>query len=131
VAALVVAASLITPTLAWAKYRASGSETNVFATRVFLAPGTPTCGGINLLQVTLSWTAPTDVAYIDSYEFGTGTSAGGPFSFADNAMATSKTISVPGLSTRYYVVRTTRDLWRGANSAPRQVVGLLALATCP
>ena len=130
-AALVVTTSLVTPTLAWAKYRAAGSETNVFATRVFLAPGTPTCGAINLLQVTLSWTAPTDVASIDGYEFGTGTAAGGPFTFIDHDMTTSKTTSVPGLSTRYYAVRTTRGLWRGATSGSRQVVGLLALATCP
>jgi hypothetical protein len=131
-AALVVTASLVTPTLAWAKYRAAASETNVFATHVLLAPGTPTCGVISLLTVTLSWTPPSDSAYVDTYEVGYGPSAVGPFAnFISAGTNTFKIISIPGFSTRYYVVHTTNDSWTGANSGSRRVDSLVALASCP
>jgi hypothetical protein len=130
-AAVVVVVSVVMPTLAWGIYRVAGAETNTFATHVLVAPAKPTCSLISLLTLTINWTAPTDASFIDGYEWGVSASSTGPFTYTDVNMATSASVSVPSLGTRYFVVHTTNHSWLGADSVPRQVVGLTALATCP
>lgn len=130
-AALVVTASLVTPTLAWAKYRGAGVETNTFATHVLLAPGRPSCSGLGVLSVTLSWSAPSDSAYALSYELGESGSSGGSYSYSNVGNVTSVSIGVSNGS-HFYVVRTVNHNWRGIPSVERQVNGVLFLAAnCP
>jgi hypothetical protein len=126
----IVVASLSVPSVAWARYRATGSETNTFATHVLLTPGTPTCGGINLLSVPLSWSAPSDAAYVQSYELGTSSTSGSGYTYTPVA-GTSTTVAIPSLGTRYFVVRSVNHNWRSGISGERTVVGALVVATCP
>jgi len=130
-ATVVVVASLAMPAVAWARYRASGFETNTFATHVLLAPGRPACSGLAILSVTLSWTAPTDTAYVSSYELGESATSGGTYSYTNVGLVTSKTMSISS-GNHFYVVRTVNHAWRGSLSPEREVDGLLTLAaTCP
>jgi hypothetical protein len=128
---VVVVGSIAMPSLAWARYRSAGSETNTFATHVLLAPGRPSCSGLGILSVTLSWTAPSDAAFVLSYELGKSGSPGGPYTYTNVGTATSAS---PGISSgdQYFVVRTVNQAWRGSISPERRVNGLLFLvATCP
>lgn len=130
-AAAVVVASIAMPSLAWARYRSTGSETNTFATHVLLAPGGPTCSGLGILSVTLSWTAPRDVAFVMSYELGKSTTSGGPYTYTNVGTGTSTSPAI-SVGNQYFVVRTVNNAWRGTASPERRVVGILALiATCP
>lgn len=129
--AVIVAASLSVPTLAWARYGATGAETNTFATHVLLAPSRPSCGGLGVLSVTLSWTAPADPTFVQSYELGVSGSSGGPYSYTNVGTGTSTSPSISN-GDNYYVVRTVNHAWRGSASPERRVDGLLFLAaTCP
>jgi hypothetical protein len=128
---VVVMGSIAMPSLAWARYRATGSETNTFGTHVLLAPGRPSCSGLGVLSVTLSWTAPSDSAFVLSYELGKSGSAGGPYSYNNVGTGTSTTQSISS-GDWYFVVRTVNQTWRGTVSTERQVKGVLGLlATCP
>lgn len=132
-ASTVVLVSLVMPSLAWARYGSTGAETNIFATRVFVAPGEPSCGAINLLAVTFSWTAPSDAAFISSYDFGKGSASGGPYTYTNVPSGRSITTTVSG-SGAYVVVRSVRDSWKGVDSAERHVTsvgGLGVIALCP
>jgi hypothetical protein len=126
----VVVGSIAMPSLAWARYRSPSTETNTFATHVLLAPGRPGCTGLGVLSVTLSWTAPSDSALVLSYELGKSPTSGGPYSYSP-VSGTSTTQSISS-GDWYFVVRTVNQAWRGANSAERQVNGVLFLvASCP
>ncbi|MEA2902421.1 MAG: hypothetical protein QOH36_2308 [Actinomycetota bacterium] len=128
VTAAVVLASLLMPTLAWAKYRATGAETNTFATLTLGTPGTPACIGLGVLSVTLSWTAASGAL---RYDLGVDNSPGGPFTYSDIGSGTTETFGISS-GTFYYVVRPANHNWQGPDSAPRKVVGVLVLAaTCP
>ncbi len=130
-ATAVVVASIVMPAAAWARYRTNGSETNTFATHVLLAPGRPSCGGLGILSGTLSWTAPTDVAFATSFELGESATSGGAYTYTDVGLVTSKTLSISS-GHHYYVVRTVNHQWSGAPSPERDVLGILGLAaTCP
>jgi hypothetical protein len=132
VAMAVVVASILTPTFAWAIYRANGTaEANVFSTHVLLAPGRPTCSGLGILAVTLSWTPPSDASFVLSYELGKGTSSGGPYTYTNVGTATSNNPSISN-GNQYFVVRTVNQQWRGTPSAERRVNSFLNLTvTCP
>jgi len=120
------------PTLAWANYRASGAETNSFATHVLLTLGQPTCGLISLFNVTISWTAPSDSAYVTSYEIGMSTSSGGPYpTYPTTITGTSATVTAPTLGTRYFVVRSANHSWRGHDSTERAITSVGGVAVCP
>ncbi len=132
-AATVAVTSIVMPALAWARYGSTGSETNTFATHVLLAPGQPTCSGLGVLSVTLSWTAPADTTFFSGYDLGSSTTSGGPYTYTNVGLATSKAVSISA-GDQYYVVRTEDlpHLWKGSNSPERHVVGVLfLLATCP
>lgn len=130
VTVVVVLTAMVAPVWAWARSTASGTETNTFATHVFLAPGRPSCSGVGVLSVTLSWTAPSDSARVLSYEVGASTTSGGPYTYTNVGTGTSTTMSISS-GNNYYVVRSVNHLWRGANSAERLVTGVLFLAaTC-
>ncbi len=129
-AAVVVVAGILAPAAAWARYGSAGAETNTFATHVLLAPGEPSCGAISLFSVPLSWTAPTDASFVSSYDIGTATTSGGPYTYVNVGTARSTSVEA-GLGNYYYVVRTEDHLWRGANSAERHVLGVGLVATCP
>lgn len=127
----VVLGSIAMPSLAWARYRSAGSETNTFATHVLLAPGRPSCTGLGVLSVTLSWTAPSDSAFVQSYELGKSGSSGGPYTYTNVGNLTSTTQSISS-GDWYFVVRTVNQGWRGAISPQRRVDGVLfLLASCP
>jgi hypothetical protein len=131
VAVLAVATSLITPTLAWARYRAAGSETNVFATHVLGTPGRPSCSGLGVLTVTLSWAAASNPSYVLSYELGQDSSSGGPYTYTNVGNVTSVSFGVSS-GNHYYVVRAVNHNWHGSDSPERRVNGILFLAaTCP
>ncbi len=130
-ATAVVLASIVMPA-AWARYRTNGSETNTFDTHVLLAPGQPTCSGLGVLSVTLSWTAPTDSAYVTSYELGDSATSGSGYSYTNVGLVTSKTLLSISSGNHFYVVRTVNHSWRGSLSPERKVVGIVSLlATCP
>ena len=128
-AALVVTASLVTPTVAWAKYRGAGAETNTFATHVLLAPGRPTCAVLGILSIRLTWTAPSDSSFVDGYQLGVATSSGGTYSYTNVGLVLTTTVGI-GLGDFWYVVRSMDSLWRGAVSLERKVNGLGIVATC-
>jgi len=126
---LVVVASLVTPTVAWARFRSAGSETNAFATHVLGTPGRPGCSGLGVLTVTLSWAAASNPSYVLSYELGEDSSSGGPYSYSNVGNVTSVTMGI-SLGTHYYVVRAVNHNWRGPDSLERRVNGLVVVATC-
>jgi len=127
-AVLVIVVSMMMPTLAWAKYRASGSETNVFQTRVLGTPGRPACTGLGALSVTLTWTAASGAV---TYELGEDDNPGGPYTFDDVGTGLSETFGISS-GDHYYVVRAVNHNWRGPISAERRVDGFLFLtASCP
>jgi hypothetical protein len=138
VAITVVMVSILIPTLAWAQYSspepcraASCSETRTFATHVLLAPGRPSCSGLALLSVTLTWAAPADSAYALSYELGESATSGSGYSYTNVGTGTSTSFGISS-GNHYYVVRSVNQLWRGALSPEREVVGVLVLAaSCP
>lgn len=128
---VVVFGSIAMPSLAWARYRSASTETNTFATHVLLAPGRPSCSGLGVLSVTLSWSAPSDAAYVLSYELGKSGSSGGPYTYTNVGSGTSTTQGISSGDT-YFVVRTVNQGWRGAISQERRVNGVLfLLASCP
>jgi hypothetical protein len=131
-AALVVA-SLVVPTLAWAKYKATGAETNTFVTHVMTTtsqrPGQPSCGNINVLAVPLSWAAPTDTSFVTGYEIGKSNSPGGPYTPYTFVAGTSTTVNVL-LSDQYYVVHAMNHQYRGLDSVERHVSVFLGTASC-
>lgn len=128
--ALIVVASLVMPTLAWAKYRVAGSETNVFATHVLVPPARPTCSGLGVLSVTLNWIAPSDSTYFTSYELGRSTTSGSGYVWTNMALATSANPVIQN-GNQYFVVRTVNQLWRGVSPEQRVNSVLNLVVTCP
>lgn len=124
--------SIAMPTLAWARYGSTGSETNTFATHVLLAPGRPSCSGLGVLSLTLSWTAPSDATpFVTSYELGKSNTSGSGYIYTDVGLVTSKAVTISS-DHQYYVVRTVNHQWKGSISPERDVLGILFLAaTCP
>jgi hypothetical protein len=126
-----VVASIAMPTLAWANYRTSGVETNTFGTHVLGTPGQPSCGLISLFNVTISWTAPADSAYVTTYEIGMSTSKGGTYpTYATTVTGTTAIVAAPTLGTRYFVVRSANHSWRGPDSTERAITSVLGVALC-
>jgi hypothetical protein len=131
VATVVVAVGVLSPPWAWARFGTKGAETNTFATHVLGTPPASSCGGLGILSVTLSWTAPADAAYVLSYELGQSSTSGGPYSYTNVGNVLTKTLSISSGNT-YFVVRTVNHNWVGSGVSPeRHVVGILFLAaTC-
>lgn len=132
-AAVVVVAGLLTPTWAWARYRATGAETNTFATHVLLAPVSLSCSGLGVLSVTLTWGAASDAAYVTGYDVGESSSSGGPYLYTSTGAGTSTSMTM-GISSgaHYYVIAAVNHLWMGSPSPQQRVTGILFLAaTCP
>jgi hypothetical protein len=128
-AAAIVVGSLLMPTLAWARYRSSGAETNVFLTHVLAVPTRPSCSGLGVLSVTLNWTNADAKAL--TYELGQSAGTGGPYSYADIGAGTSTSFSISS-GAKFYVVRAVNHQWHGSPSIEREVDGILFLAaTCP
>jgi hypothetical protein len=131
-AIVVVGASILSPTLAWAKYRTTGVETNVFATYILGTPPTSSCGALGVLSVTLQWTSPADVTKVLSYELGQSPTSGGGggYTYTDVGNVLTKTVAI-GTGNTFFVVRTVNHLWRSGTSPERHVFGVLTLAaTC-
>jgi len=130
---MVVVVSLVMPTLAWAKYRAVGVETNTFLTHVMTTtsqrPGRPTCGSISVLSVPLSWSAPSDTTFVTGYEVSRSNSTGGPYTPYTVVTGTSTTVTAL-LFDQFYVVSAMNHQWRGLPSAERRVDVFLAVASC-
>jgi hypothetical protein len=134
-----IVASIPVATGAWAKYSASSpcgalscSETNSFAAHVLLAPGQPTCSGLGVLSVTLTWTV-TDAKAL-TYDLGASSTSGGPYSYTNVG---SGNTTHPSLSNgrQYFDVRAVNHSWTGPPSAEQQVTGVVIIvpvaATCP
>lgn len=141
VVALATVISVDTASGAWATFKATSTGTLSVSAHGMVTPAQPTCSGLGVLSVTLSWTAPSDAGTPDVY--GTGnlvagyevgkstTSSTGPFTFVDNGTATSYSTSISS-GDSWFVVRSYKRSWRSANSPARQVHGVLGLlATCP
>jgi hypothetical protein len=129
-AVVVVVASVLSPTWAWAShyYSSKGAETNTFTTHIMQTPAKPTCPGLAVLSVTLSWTV-TDAGEVTSYWLGESGSSGGTYTYTDEHASTSATVGI-SLGLQYFEVYTMHDLWSGSPSAPVAVDGLLVAATC-
>ncbi len=126
---------------------ASASFTNTVAATSsvgahgLLAP-TLSCGGVGVLSVTLSWTAPADTTQsdvygsgnlADGYELLRGSASGGPYSVRHTFAGLGTTSYTDSITAGdwYYVVRSTKYSWKGAISNERHVHGVLfLLATC-
>jgi hypothetical protein len=139
IALLVAGVSAGETLTAWATFTRADSATTAVSAHQLVAP-TLSCGGVGVLQVTLNWTAPGDTAQTDiygsgflasGYELAKGSTPGGPYTtVVANQTGTSKTDSVTS-GHSYYVVRTTKHLWKGPVSNERHVTGVLfLLATC-
>jgi hypothetical protein len=128
---------------AWASFRATRVGSTSVSAHGLVTPSQPTCSGLGLATVRLTWAAPSDAgtadAYgtgnlADGYEVGKATvSSAGPFTFVDNGTSTSFNVSTLLSGDTWFVVRTYKHSWRSVSSAVRQVhvavVGLLA--SCP
>ncbi len=130
--AAVVVVSVLSPSWAWAKYRTTGAETNVFATYILGTPPTSSCGALGVLSVTLNWMPPADVTKVLSYEVGQSPTSGGGggYTYTDVGNVLTKTVAV-GTGSTFFVVRTVNHFWRSGTSPERHVFGIVGLAaTC-
>ena len=125
----VVMTSVALPSLAWAHYRPSGSGSTTFSTHVLLVDAQPTCPTISVLTVTLTWAAPTDAAYVTSYEVGKSSSSGGPYTYSSAGTGPSTNVVVV-LGDFYFVIRSLNHNWQGPSSPERHVHAVL-VASCP
>ena len=120
--------------MAWARYRTSGVETNIFYTHVLLPPVSLSCGGLGLLSVTLNWGAASDAASLTGYDLGQSGTTGGPYTYTSTGTGTTTTMTMTITSgNHFYVISAVHDLWIGAGHSPEQeVTGVLFVAaTCP
>jgi hypothetical protein len=133
---LAAVAVLVWATPALASFTSGGSASATVSAHQL---GTPTlsCGGLGILSVTLNWTAPADTTQADVYGTGNlatgyellrGTTSGGPYPTVVATTGTTHTDSLVA-GTYYYVVRTTKQQWKGPLSNQRKVVGVLFLLT--
>jgi hypothetical protein len=130
-----------TATQAWATFKASSGGTTAIAAHGMVTPSQPTCGGLGVASVRLSWTAPSDASQADvygsgflaaGYQVGKSSSSSGPFTYVDNGTATSYDASTLLAGDTYFVVRTSKQSWHSASSPVRLVhVTLGLLTTCP
>ena len=125
----VVIVSIAMPSLAWAHYGSSGSGSTAITTHVLLADAQPTCPSINVLTVTLSWTAPADASKVISYEVGKSSTSGSGYVYSSAGTGLSTSVVVV-LGDFYFVIRSVNHLWRGPPSPERHVTALL-VASCP
>lgn len=133
-AVALVLVSIVMPAWAWGRYRSAGAETNVFSTRLLVVLAQPTCSGVGLLSVTLSWSQPSDVNVISGYEISKGPTGGPytPFRSVAGKTTTTDTFSVSSGESYYVVSSVTSYQWQGSPSPERHVHGILGLAaTCP
>jgi len=128
-AVVVVVTSILSPTWAWAHYNSTPTaETNTFATHIMQTPAKPTCPGLAILSVTLSWTV-TDASEVTSYWLGESGSSGGTYTYTNEHLSTSATVGI-SLGLQYFKVYTMHDSWSGSPSPSVAVDGLLVAATC-
>jgi hypothetical protein len=146
VAALAVAMAvwLEPATGAWATFRATAARTTTVSAHGMATPAQPTCSGLGVLSVHLSWPATSDASQADvygsgflaaTYEVGRSATDGGPYTFVSVGTSTSYDPALSAGDT-YFVVRTTKHSWHSVNSLQRKVavvsvlfIGLLA--SCP
>ena len=126
---------------AWATFKTSAAATSTVSAHGLVTPVQPSCGGLGVASVTLSWPAPSDASQLDvfgsgflvgGYEVGKSSSASGPFTYVDNGTSTSYTASTLLAGDTYFVIRSYKRSWRSSNSPARLVhVTLGLVTTCP
>jgi hypothetical protein len=81
-------------------------------------------------HIRLNWTA-TSSAWADGYEIFRGTVSGGPYSsvgtVSGQGTTTFDNTRPSGSTTYYYVVKSTKQLWRSVNSNQAQTPGICIL----
>ena len=128
-------------TQAWATFKTSTAATSTVSAHGIVTPSQPSCGGLGVASVRLSWPAPSDASQPDvygsgflvgGYEVGKSSSASGPFTYVDNGTSTSYTASTLLAGDTYFVIRSYKRSWRSSNSPARLVrVTLGLVTTCP
>ena len=129
-------------TSAGATFAASTAGSSAISAHGMVTPAQPTCSGLGIAFVQLSWPAPSDASQADvygsgflaaGYEVGKSSSSNGPFTFVNNGTSTTYSTSTLLAGDTYFVVRTTKHSWRSANSPVRKVhvIVLGLLASCP
>lgn len=123
---------------AWATFTKPTSGSLRISAHGLTAP-TLSCGTLGVLSVNLSWTAPADTSQPDvfgsgmlasGYEVLRGTTHGGPYTVVATPSGTTYSSSLSA-GDYYYVVRTTKQSWKGPQSNEVHVHAVLALvATC-
>jgi hypothetical protein len=131
---------------ALAKYISAASPSNSVTGHTLVAP-TLSCSasGSGLLgaNVHLTWPATSDSTTVDKYspanfltdgyEIDSGTTNGGPYPTVVATVArtaTSANDGGPAGGTSYYVIRSTKSLWRSANSNQVTASVQLLSASC-
>jgi hypothetical protein len=135
---VVLAALWATIAPASATFTASAAASTSVSTHLLGVP-VLSCGGVGVLSASFTWTAPADTTQPDVYGSGNlatgyevlrGTTSGGPYPVVVAQSGTSYTDSLSA-GTFFYVVRTTKQGWKGAYSNERKVVAVaLVLASC-
>lgn len=126
---LVAVAAFLAPLLighaAWALWTDDATASASYTTASLAAPTNPaTAAGVCTLvvgdRIDVSWTA-TASTWADGYEVLRSTTAGGPYSVAGTVVGQAVTTYTDGplafSTTYYYVVRSTKNNWRSADTA--------------
>jgi hypothetical protein len=129
---LLAATGLLTPPVSatWQSSQGAGPQTVSAGT---LAPPTGTAACVLLLptRVRVTWTA-TPSTFADGYEVFRSTTDGGPYAsvgtVAGQATTTFTDSTATLLTTYYFVVQSTRHLWRSVDSA--QAAATVPLSLC-
>lgn len=125
-------AAVVLCTPAAATFAGEASAAHTISSATLAAPtGLAAANGLCLvgtsIEVELSWTA-TVSTFADGYEIFRSTASGGPYSLVGSAAGqatTSYSDATVGFSTTYYyVVRSTRNEWRSADSSEAVVTTL-------
>jgi hypothetical protein len=123
-ALVVLALAAVWASTATAAFNTSRAATHQISTGTLAAPTSLSaakgaCVALTSTAVNLTWTATTST-FASGYDIRRSTTNGGPYTSIGTAAGQSNTAytdsTVAFLTTYYYVIQATRNLWRSPNS---------------